>query len=575
MIKSKLTKYLLLFLMTLSLMMFVVVSLSDNTENTVKAQSQSITIENSASVRLEGKSGLRFTATVDRSYYDGLDSESKKAGIIVIPQNLLEGELTVQTDKVLNIEKTVWYEQPTAEHYKFSGVITDIPETDYGTALTARAYLFNGSDYVYSSETVTRSVAQVASYALKEGESSEILLNYVDKAVKKFQAENNSYSIYLAEKVTPKISVEPSDLSVAWESMDESIAVVDKTSGEITAKGVGNTEIKAKLGSGEIIFNLEVKEGKIGYFDSELGVEQLYLSNAEAKFTTKMRYGDEAGSTEFTLLEGSNGLYATMDKQMVQKDVSDYDYMIFRLYNPNDFEMWFVYDEWFGFTNCPSGVWTEVKIPVTDIVSSDYPSRTIKSLEDITGLVFKVGKPDYTTEPGMKFYMSALMVIKGEYGFEPVEGKIGYFDSEFGASQLTPSNAVIKYNSDIKYENENGSTEITLLEGSNGLYATMDKNMVQKDITGYDYIVFRLYNPNDYDMVFLYGVWFGLTQCPANSWTEIKVPVEAITGQDGSDTITGLDDITGLVFKTGKSDYSVETGMKFYMSALWAVKESV
>lgn len=125
------------------------------------------------SVRVSLPTGLRFQFEFDESVIASLAELGVTAeyGAVLLPSEMLGGnELTLETAEVLDIPA----ENPgTGENggVLISAVLTGIPETEYATAVTARAYIkLTAGEHVtiIYSETLERSVQQVAQAALAD-----------------------------------------------------------------------------------------------------------------------------------------------------------------------------------------------------------------------------------------------------------------------------------------------------------------------------------------------------------------------------------------------------------------------
>ena len=210
------------------------------------------------SVRTEAPAGLRFQSKVD----EDLAIEGVTFGTLLIPEKELgDNELTKDTSKVNVVKQSVWAtkdENDTdyEEGYKyFNAVLTDIPEEHYNKVIVARSYVYANGQYYYS-ETKARSIMQVASYAIQNNETDDILYTYVEKGL-----EGKEISIEGAEKIMEgrdfAFSLVGSQGCVAiWSSSNEKVVTVDNT-GKVTATGVGTATITATIGS-RIKITLEV-----------------------------------------------------------------------------------------------------------------------------------------------------------------------------------------------------------------------------------------------------------------------------------------------------------------------------
>ena len=238
-----------------------------------------ILMDEGASVRLkvEGenadKNGIRFVLFVNAEWYDGL-VQAPEIGIFVSRMIDIDGN-NGYTSKAEIPENAMQFiaqcftgdsDRTSQETKSFSAVIYDIPESDFGTSLIANGYykLAGEETYNFATNPQIRSVAQVASKALVEGNETgdnlNLLLDYVDNVVNennfkfaKAQVNTDMYkaSVNLGETL-------PENLSAVWTSSDETVATVDEA-GNVTRTGkYGDTTISATIGSATITTTLNV-----------------------------------------------------------------------------------------------------------------------------------------------------------------------------------------------------------------------------------------------------------------------------------------------------------------------------
>lgn len=314
----------------------------------------------------------------------------------------------------------------------------------------------------------------------------------------------------------------------------------------------------------------EIVEGKIGYFDETFGVEQVYRYNVEMKFTTEKKYGNEKGCTEVTFKSSNTGLYAEFHT-LAQKDISEYDYLVYRVFNPNDFEIFVVFHVWFGLQTCAPGVWTEVKVPVEAILDRDEDptyqgSLQIHSLEDITGLTFMAYNNYKPLENGDKIYLSALYAVKDlDAPEEIIPGKIGYFDEKFGEAQFEVVNSKIEFTTEKAYGEEAGSLKVTVLPGYVNTFGKLVK-LTETDVSAYDSLVLRVFNPNTFK------IWFSVEETEPNmdvsltpnEWTEVRIPISRLVD---SSKLAGFD------FRVAQENWaSLQPNTAIYLSVMYAEK---
>lgn len=206
-----------------------------------------------ASVRVGDPSGLRFQSKVA----GGMKEAGASFGTLVIPRaELGDNELTVDTPKVKDIPQTKWATDAVKEsmpalyqdgYEYFHAVLTDIPERFYGASIVARSYVIYNDTYYYADE-MERSIAQVASLALREGHKHARLYDYVDKALAN-ETLGMEKEVILAERYSYVLKISGVGNCVAvWTVADESVVCVSQ-SGVITALKAGESSVTATVGS--------------------------------------------------------------------------------------------------------------------------------------------------------------------------------------------------------------------------------------------------------------------------------------------------------------------------------------
>ena len=217
------------------------------------------------SVRLSAPSGLRFQSEIPTALKD----TGVTFGTLMIPQEVLgENELTVNTATVSNVVQTKWatneVKQNRPEDYRegyeyFNAVLTEIPEEHYGTTIVARSYVCVNGQYYYS-ETIERSIGWVASYALKDGYTDQILYDYVNNALADATLEMQMQQVTLYENGSVQLTVTGhKGYAIIWESSDKNIATVDEN-GKVTAVSEdGKVIITARIGNKRVQCEVTVR----------------------------------------------------------------------------------------------------------------------------------------------------------------------------------------------------------------------------------------------------------------------------------------------------------------------------
>ncbi len=307
---------------------------------TAKAETTDIITQEGASIRYipekgnDGLSGIRFSGYVSESFL--ANNEGEEVGMLIIPASELgEAELTATTDNV-GIAKATNYivgeDEYAIDGYKrFTTVLYGIPDTAYGTDIVARAYVKVGESYTLADYTETRSIAQVASIALWNGDTHTTELNnYVDKAVEngtftvpesvELMADgvNHSFSDYVTIEPNLKAIYELANdddrytLNVsnnqgAMQGLKEGSAVVNVTLGSTTKQMTVNVKVPQKdIPEGATLITGFDGEGcsrtyNVGYATVVASSE---VDGASGKSLTKFtcsQYTWKTGRVEFTL----------------------------------------------------------------------------------------------------------------------------------------------------------------------------------------------------------------------------------------------------------------------------------
>ncbi len=332
----------------------------------------------------------------------------------------------------------------------------------------------------------------------------------------------------------------------------------------------------------EYTFNIEATgpsekvEGKIIYADEQFGVSQLsFLWNVwTMSYSTERAWDKEAGSIKVVASSDSTD-YLILSK-LIQRDVSDYDELVLRIYNANDYEI-YTGCAWFGDTVLEANAWTEVVFSLDDLnEKGSHPavSGLKPSSEDLENLSLRFWT-DYeknTLKAGSEVYISAMYARKNEITgpSEVKDDVIGYYDEIWGSMQggfyWTDCNKQ-EFVTDVKHGEEKGSLKITCLKDNQGWNYYILKQPAIKDVTKYDFIEFYVYNPNEKDFL-IQLLWGGDTTCKAGEWTHIQFPVSLITGgvTDVSGATIPATDITNLTMCIWTTD--MLKGSCFYFSEM-------
>ena len=309
----------------------------------------------------------------------------------------------------------------------------------------------------------------------------------------------------------------------------------------------------------------EVKEDVIAYYDEIWGSMQgeFFWSDCnKQEFVTDIKYGDEAGSLKVTCLKDGQGWNYYILKNPAITNITKYDYIEFYVYNASGADA-LIQLLWGGDTNCKAGEWTKVRFPVSLIANgiTDVNNKPIPAT-DISGLTMCIWTGSQVH--GDAFYFSA---IKGGYNPEVLpDNLITNFD---GATGLNPFNGTssVEFVTDVKYEGEKGSLKITANGGGEHYVSIL--NPLLANVSGYDYIVFRVYTEKDITAGLL---WCADTVCKAGQWTEIRVPVSYFAEGKVTDFAAALSatNIKGISLRIFSG---LEAGESVYVSSMFAMKE--
>ena len=270
---NKITKWIASFTMGVLALACLLGGVLLPTGSTVEAAAATATTDKvemveGASVRVDD-SAIRFSAWVNKAYYDGL-GEDKEAGVYMIPLDMLNGEPNTLTHETLNAKKVkahVFSSKTTADYYHFNAVLYDIPATDYGRAIVARAYVRSGNTYYWAENPQVRSLTYVASGALQDGVDANgkpfnstqrgYLGNYVEDAIATFsflqdtitvEQSNARAALSLPLTITPVYKEDTvNNLMVQYQTDNEEVATVEN--GGLVIGKAGIATITATLGN--------------------------------------------------------------------------------------------------------------------------------------------------------------------------------------------------------------------------------------------------------------------------------------------------------------------------------------
>ena len=233
---------------------------------TASADDSLVKMVDGASVRTKEPYGMRFSADFSKDLFEnGQLKDGYEAGFVLAETGTWEGDLIIGTAGSKNVTAMVWDTEKGGEnYYRLNAVIANIPEEDFDTNVTAVAYLKNGTTTTYTN-SVSRNVAQVASRAMADGYTGEVLETYINKVNPQINlpvevSAENMVTMLVGQSIS--YSVAPEYLTATVLATEKGIVSVDGT--KITATGAGSADVTIKLGSTEKNFHVNVVGGANG-----------------------------------------------------------------------------------------------------------------------------------------------------------------------------------------------------------------------------------------------------------------------------------------------------------------------
>lgn len=244
------------------------------------------TIDETAAIRKKDPLGIRFTVNLGadaQAVYEDLDNVT--CGTIMLPEDMLTGELTLDTDLVLDVPTSVWKEDGVVYQSVLGGTadnngkIMDIPESFYNRPITARGYITGTKtvdgeleSYTYYTEnTSTRSIGYIAKMTMLSGEAPTDLLESIasqatvefpesitmsvvgDSAMLRNTASKNyAYGLTIAG-IQADVSGALNATGLSYVSNDPNTVGVED--GKLVAKKVGSTTVTASVTLGGVSYS--------------------------------------------------------------------------------------------------------------------------------------------------------------------------------------------------------------------------------------------------------------------------------------------------------------------------------
>lgn len=154
------------------------------------------------------------------------------------------------------------------------------------------------------------------------------------------------------------------------------------------------------------------KEAKVAAFDQNANNLSVYNNVVTLAYDTTTKHGEEIGSLKITRSKAGEG-YITLTAPETT-DLTQYDYLVFYVYNPTDADVKFGIC-WWGDTVCKAGEWTEIKINIDEAwgaVAKDGSGQIDNIMtgadiprSNITGLALRLISG---LENGESIYVSAM-----------------------------------------------------------------------------------------------------------------------------------------------------------------------
>lgn len=260
-----------------------------------------ITMEAGASIRLIGDQGLRFAATAsedfdgatEHGFYLAIGNHTKEEMIAAIAggSGLIDGKKLVKKDT-------------TGTDKSFAVTIIEMPESYYGTEITAIAYYVKDTANVYSDIASTRNVITVAKAMADGGSENATVIGIANTAKVKVTGADTSISYYA--DIDNQLVIKEGDTIELAAGTYNNLLTIDKNNVKIYGPNKNNNDFDNR--AEEAIFTsqgiyisggvsgLEVNGIKISgaaviLGDPEGNISNLTISNCNFIDITKTRAG--------------------------------------------------------------------------------------------------------------------------------------------------------------------------------------------------------------------------------------------------------------------------------------------
>ena len=461
---------------------------------------------------------------------------------------------------------------------------------------------------VWADNSQSRSVVYVAAAAEVAGKGEDLFDTIFAEAVGTLTLDSYLTEMKVGENQTLTVNVKDdmgATLPVVWETSDATIATVEN--GVVTAVGTGTVEITAKLGNLEATATITVNLVNTILFDmaNEADADNVYLPQWAWVFATafddtvKFNNGNGSLKVTWTTMGTDTSVAWLSFKNPAITDISAYDYVTFDVYNPSTKTGSIVLQ---GADNSTAKVTsqgvTTFRYSIADLFNGvaqykDTSTSTAINKTNVSGFSIKFWKYDYNNQTsgtafglGDSIWISPIRLEKAGETIDStvtVNEKVALF-AAFSQKNWVEHSAVssnnfittkysttFAYSTDYAYGTEAGSLKATA-GNTNGEIGVVVKNPMIRDISNYQYIVFRVYNPTDKDVSAGFW-WCGDTKCKAGQWTEIKFDVKAyyeagntMAADSGNVSLTNAHSIVFRIM-------GATQGQSYYISNVYVTNE--
>ena len=531
--------------------------------------------------------------------------EAKDEGLVYIKKNVWAStgdyastdtfnryySVLIGEDINTGLDKSLWDKQLTAMSY--------VTYTDEETGITYKTWADNAQ---------SRSVVYVAAAAEAAGKGTEFFDTIFTEAVGTLTLDSYLTEMKVGEKQTLTTNAKDdmgATLPVVWETSDATIATVEN--GVVTAVGAGTVEITAKLGNLEATATITVNLVNTILFDmaNEADADNVYLPQWAWVFATafddtvKFNNGNGSLKVTWTTMASDTNVAWLSFKNPAITDISAYDYVTFDVYNPTSKTGSIVLN---GADNSTAKVTsqgvTTFRYSIADLFNGvakykDTSTETAINKTNVSGFTIKFWKYDWNNQTsGTAFGLGDsiwISPIRLEKAGETIDSTVTVNDKTVLFAAFSQKNWVqhcsvssnnfittqysttFAYSTDYAYGTEAGSLKVTA-GNTNGEMGVVVKNPMIRDISNYQYIVFRVYNPTDTDVSAGFW-WCGDTKCKAGQWTEIKFDVKAyyaanktMSADSGSVSLSNAHSIVFRIMGATK-------GQSYYISNVYVTNE--